>query len=73
MTGILSTTPQFVRYTRDLIDLMPIGKPMLIESLARISGDTIPYTRKMMWVAKSKGWVRAEPRKGRVYYIRVKQ
>ena len=70
--AVLTVTREFLGFTRDLVDLMPVDKPMLIETLARISGDTIPFTRKMMWVAKSRGWVRAEPRKGRVYYTKVK-
>ena len=73
MVGILSATPQFVRYTKDLVDLMPADKPMLIETLARISGDTVEFTRKMMWVAKSRGWVTASSKNGRVYYTKVTQ
>ena len=70
--AVLSATPEFLGFTRDLIDLMPINKPMLIETLARISGNTIPFTRKMMWVAKSRGWVTASSKRGRVYYTKVK-
>lgn len=70
---VLTATPQLVRYTKDLVDLMPADKPMLIETLARISGDTIPFTRKMMWVAKSRGWVTVSSKNGRVYYTKVTQ
>lgn len=70
--AVLTVTREFLGFTRDLVDLMPADKPMLIETLARFSGDTIPFTRKMMWVAKSRGWVTASSRNGRVYYTKVK-
>jgi len=71
--AVLTVTREFLGLTRDLVDLMPADKPMLIETLARISGDTIPFTRKMMWVAKSRGWVTVSSKNGRVYYTKVKQ
>ena len=70
---VLTVTPQFVRYTMDIVSEMQPDHPYLIETLARISGDTVEFTRKMMWVAKSRGWVTASSKNGRVYYTKVKQ
>ena len=70
--GMLTVTADFLRYTRDFVGEMQRGHPYLIETLARISGDTEQFARKMMWVAKSRGWVEASSKNGRVYYTRVK-
>ena len=70
---VLTVTPQFVRYTMDIVSEMQPDHPYLIETLARISGDTVEFTRKMMWVAKSRGWVTASSKNGRVYYTKVTQ
>ena len=70
--GTLTVTGDFLRYTRDIVGEMRPNHPYLIETLARMSGDTEQFTRKMMWVAKSRGWVEASGKGGRVYYTRVK-
>ena len=70
--GILTVTGDFLRYTRDFVGEMQAGHPYLIETLARMSGDTEQFARKMMWVAKSRGWVESSGRNGRVYYTRVR-
>ncbi len=70
--GLLTARPSVVYYAMAVTQKLDVGRPYLIETVARIGGDTPSYSRMLMHIAESRGFVEKSERNGRVYYTRVK-
>ena len=70
--GLLTARPSVVYYAMAVIDKMDLGHPYLIETLARMWGDTESYCRTLLWLGENRGRIERSRRAGRTYYMRVK-
>lgn len=71
--GLLTARPSVVYYAMAITQKLELGRPYLIETVARIGGDTPSYSRMLMHIAESRGFVERSERNGRVYYTRVRR
>ncbi len=71
--GLLTARPSVVYYAMAITQKLELGRPYLIETVARIGGDTPSYSRMLMHIAESRGFISRSEKAGRVYYTRVRR
>ena len=70
--GLLTAKPSVTRQAIACVNRMDLGRPYLIETLARMNGLKWKDVRSLMWVGEHHGRIIRKRKAGRTYYVRVK-